>query len=250
MPEVVQLVDAWAGVAGSREEAAFLAEHADELARPDLPPNLATIADLYPDHPFLLRAEAVVAAIGSGDFEELRAAIADANEATARIRDWIATPSRPASRSFFEANREQLSSEVAIRELEAAAARDPGAAQHLALVRLAEHVPLPDLFDAVDLANDMVSQGRAELLGPMLMACPALAQTAFYGPAVTAVALAVADRAEEATSLIESAIGQGDRTQRTAFASRLRRLAVSRPELADTIGPLVSALEASASSLS
>lgn len=73
------------------------------------------------------------------------------------------------------------------------------------------------------------------------MACPSLARTAFYGPAVTAVVLALADR-DEATALMEQA--GGDPTQRRAFAGRLRRLVGARPELADRIVPLAAVLEA------
>lgn len=168
----VDLVNAWASVAGSREEAPFLTDHAAELATAELADTLAAMAALYLDNPILPRAQAVVAAIGAGNFDEVHAALAGANEAMAVVREWMATLSWPASRAYFEANRESLLSDSVAEVLAAWADQDGDAAQHLALLRLAQYVAVPDLFDAVaddtdavDLVNDIIGLGQAALVG-------------------------------------------------------------------------------------
>ena len=250
--DAVNLVESWASVAGSLDEAAFLTEHSGQLAAADIPETLAAMADLFPEHPMLARAQAVVAAVGAGEFEQILATIGAANEAVAVLRGWMGTPSWAASRAYFEANRTALQSDAVTEVLGSWADQEPAALQHLALLRLAGDVAVPDLFDAVadgsdavDLANDALVRGQPELLGLLLTALPALAEASFYGSAVTAVALADVDRADEAASAIERAAAEGDPTQRRAFAARLRRLVGARPDRADRIAPLVEALERS-----
>ncbi len=248
--ETVALVNAWAAVAGSRNEAAYLADHAPALAEAELPGTLAAMADLYPEHPILPRARAVLATIAAGELAEVVAGIASANETTAQVREWMVTPTWAASRAHFEAHRAALLDEGVRQALAARAGGDANAAQHLAILTLAQEVNVADLFDAVtdgtdasDLANDIMASGKAELLASLLTACPGLADVPFAAAAVTAVALALVERADEASQAMGWATGQGDDTQCRAFAGRLRRLMAARPDLAGRLAQVTTALE-------
>jgi len=151
-------------------------------------------------------------------------------------------------RAYLQDNRQALLGEQVVAILEVWSEQDPAAAQHLALLRLAVHVAVPDLFDAVadagdaiDLVNDVIVRAEVELVALILVACPALERTEFYGPAFTAVALALADRRDEAAEVMGQA--GGGPTQRRALAGRLRRLIAARPELDGRIAALAAALE-------
>ncbi|CAM5365680.1 hypothetical protein GCM10010329_85430 [Streptomyces spiroverticillatus] len=252
--ELVELFDDWLSVPDVPEEDAFLRRAYPLLSTPRTRQALELARVLIPEAPGLDDlADLLDAAHELG----LDPVLAERRTARARadlVDEWLATPDWPQDMAFL-AHHPGLAEDQGIRELLAAQPDDLASAQHLGILLLAETLAVPEVYDAVtdpdtavELAMDLVEQGRPELLRPLCLAAPSLTGTPFVTPYLSAVRAALSPGPDptETDALITEAAAQATEVQRGAGATRLRRLAEHHPEHAPVLIHLADLLSASA----
>lgn len=101
-----------------------------------------------------------------------------------------------------------------------------------------------DPADATDAALDAVEHGDRQTIADLVLASPDLLRIPFLAPYLAATVALLDNNLDTATDLIALAAGQGDETDRTAGAARLRRLGRRRPDLRAAAQTLAAALSA------
>ncbi|MET7712610.1 hypothetical protein [Streptomyces sp. NPDC005407] len=216
---------------------------------------LDTIQVLYPEATGLGLFITVVDAGADGDLEQVLREYREIHDRIELVGQWLGTSMWTDDLAFLQQHRQQLAGDPAVREL-LADNPDNDARQHLAILKLADHLPLHDLYDAVvdpstavDMAMECIERRNTDTLLPLLDAAPSLLHSSFVTPYVLAVLGALADPDDEPgddlpspAELMAQAAEAGSDVQRGAGAARLRRLAERRPEHAAVVLPLIGIL--------
>jgi hypothetical protein len=156
------------------------------------------------------------------------------------INGWLNTPTWTASRDYLR-EHPTLATDPGTAAFLQELPDDPVIDQHLAILHLAQAMPLDDVYDAVtdptmgiDAAMAAVETGDAPRIIGLLHAVPSLTTTPFVTPYLAAVLTVLTDTSGNDTphpaDLISEAATQGTDTQRQAGAARLRRLARRHPD--------------------
>ena len=250
----VELVNTWLSAPAWLDQERILTEHVEQLTHPGNRVAIDALAALHADNGKLDFLRQVIADIGARGSEPVLAEIRATGAHATLIHDWIAAPTWSASQRFLTEHPELLADPFTAELLESMRG-DPAAEQHLAIIRLAGNVPLPEIFDAVldptdarDLFLKITESGDADRIRNLWFAAPQLAQDPFAGPFAAALVTALtADGVDEETrataqELIEEAAHNAtDRDRRDALA-QLRRLATNRPDRAATVNELARVL--------
>ena len=245
-PAVVDLASSWARIAGSADEAEFLAGSAGIIAEPSTVAGLAILANLYPGDVRLAHARGVVGAVADQGIDAVVSAIGEGNATVDAVRQWLAMLTWAEKREFFHARRQLLES----AEAETLLSQDePVLVQHLAILRLvADGVRDPfslaaDPDAASDALHEAVRSGRPERLALLAMVAPGLAAQPFQGGMLRSGAALAAGNLDVATAAAEAAAAVGTVDQRRGAAARFRQLATRRPDLAEGATELAQALD-------
>jgi len=169
-----------------------------------------SLAALHCDQPALQQWLDVLDEIDSRGQEVVFADIAAADTTATLLGDWISTPSWNASQVFLAAHPE-LRAPEAVAMLEQGSG-DEVARQHLAILRLTDHVAAGEVFDAILDATDTrsllfqaVRSGDARLVVEAWFATPHLAADASAGPLAIALVSALGDDADNGNEEFEQA---------------------------------------------
>ncbi|MER7757068.1 AAA family ATPase [Kitasatospora sp. NPDC097643] len=250
--EYVALIDRWMAAETWAEHESVLRQAYPLLSSERGGAALDTMRAIQPHVPGLdILAELLQAAETRG----LEAVLDEerAYHATVELVDgWLGTPDWAADLAYLRAHPGLVEDALA-HELLAADTEEPEIRRHLGILRLAGHLPLPEVYDAVtdpatavDTAMDLVGEGRIDALGALLWAAGELADEYFVGPYLAGV-IAVCFGPEALESLLgygptahgspqallfTEAAGQGTPVQLAGAAARLRALAGRRPQQA------------------
>jgi len=188
---------------------------------------LRVLAALYRDRPALDEWLALLAAIDSAGAEAVLADMDALAAATNLVEEWIATPSWNASQAFLAAHH-GLRDPVARAVLERASG-DPVARQHLAILRLVDHVSPGAVFDAIldpadarELLFTLARRGASQDLAELLFATARIAADPFAAPLALALYLALDAEPDEGAGTIDDAVAAAV----TAASARDRREAL------------------------
>lgn len=221
---------------------------------------------LYPEIPALAELNALTDAVVRDGLEPVLTEMRDRETHRAQIGEWLATPNWSESFRFARDHLEVLGdprTSTMLAELREAARDDTSVIdQHLAILELAEGLPLSDIYDmvsdptaAVDPAMAAVAAGDSDRLTALIKLTPNVLGLRFVGLYLSAVLislmLAATDRPEEPEETIPDPVDlmrlagdQASAAQRRAGVIRLRRLRDHRPDLAYAVTGLIAALEA------
>ncbi|MCM2428564.1 tetratricopeptide repeat protein [Streptomyces sp. RKAG337] len=263
-PETVDLFNDWLSAPTWTEEAAFLRRAYSGLAAPKGRAALDLIRALYPEVAGLGDLADVLDAADERGLDQVLEEFHETHTRADLVRQWLATPTWPDDLEFLS-NHPQLTADPLVRELLASQGDDPASNQHLGILQLAGHLPAPDVYDAVtdpatahDTAMEFVEQGQLDALLPLFLAAPALRRMSFVAPYLFSVFSLFSTTTPESprtdavsgvpspAELIAEAAAQSSEVQRGAGASRLRRLALRRPEHAEALLDLATLLTAAA----
>lgn len=249
-PATLTHVDTWSSLRNWPERDAFLRETYPHLSSPEARTTLDLMRALYPEAAALGVLATVLDAAAHYGLSDMLEQMNGIHIRSELLNQWLATPTWPENLEFL-VSHPQLTQDPQIRELLAAQWDDQRAHQHLAILELTDHLPAPEVFDAVidletaiDTAMRCLGQGQPEVLRPLLAAAPALTQLLFVTPYLLAVyTLFCPDvPASSPVEFITHASTQGSEVQRGAGAARLRQLAKHRPEQADALHELAAVL--------
>jgi hypothetical protein len=250
----VELANRWSQATSWLDQEEFLRREATALGQPAETQTLAVLRALYPDRVPLADLDEILREIEEHGLDTTLAGYRDAWDFQELLQGWIDTPTWAASRRYL-ADHPELATDPRTADALGSAPDDPTAVQHLAILRLTATLPVDDVYDAVDdpsIARDeamaAVAAGDAITIENLWLAAPALGRLPFTGPFVAAAHRILTgdedDEDDDVQMLVEAAAAAGDPVQRAAAAARLRRLARTRPEHADTVGRLLPILEA------
>lgn len=223
------------------------------LTRLDMPTDgdmLRVLSAVYCDHPELQQLLEVVDDIHDRGRDAVFAEMDAAHATVSLLQDWISTPSWNASQAF-------LTGHPALRGPEAAAALerwsgDDVARQHLAILRLTEHVPAGDVFDAIldptdarQLLLRVARSGSAELFAEAWYATPHLAADPFAATLAAALVQILSDEADYPDDLdhaLRAAAEAASASERRDTLTLLRTLASTRDDRAQQLHRIAAAI--------
>ncbi|WP_441246600.1 hypothetical protein [Kitasatospora sp. McL0602] len=245
--ESLLLLDEWAQATDWPGIEAFLRTHHDQLLSPEFRHHLHLATALFPGDQAI---DSLTAVLAEADTDTLDAVLERGrrdHDVQLLLHTWVDTPTWAASRDFLD----QHGSALRTPEMHAAlsALDAPAARQHLALLQLADHLALDEVYaiaadpaTATDHAFDAIDQADIPRLRQVLDARPDLL-TGVVGAFLASVVTIADGDTEQARELAQTIAEHGTDIQRRAYAIRLRRLARLAPEaagateLADLIHP-------------
>ena len=246
--EHVDLINLWAAQRSWPAIDAFLNEHADTVQQKNFRASLALIADLFPDNPAPASLTALLAEIDRDGLDTVLAAGRARHHRTELLQAWIATPAWDQSASFLQEHNAELTTPQ-IRALLAENSENAACRQHLAILALADDMPLDEVYQiitdttvATEHALDLIESADLDQLALILAATPEAAEGVTGAFIQTVIALATGNH-DAARQLAELIAEHGKPSQREAFAIRLRAFASRQPDpspvldIADLIGP-------------
>ncbi|MFQ6397551.1 tetratricopeptide repeat protein [Nocardia sp. KC 131] len=254
---IIDILNTWTRAARWREREALIRDNHAALA--STTPTLHAISILYPENSSATQISELTSDIAEHGLDPVLTEHRHNQEHFELLNDWTRTESWRESQNFLsdQAIHDTVLNNSRTDKILAhlggldrpGSGGDPVAAQHLGIVQLARRWKLSDVFDLVtdpiaarDAALDAVQDGKPELLQPILLAAPRLAQMHCYGPFLTAVAqLAHGDTGSAAASLAE-ATAQSTEQDRATMRATLRRLIERRQEFRDVVGQTISAV--------
>ena len=208
------------------------------LTDPDQPVDrdaLDALAAVYCDRPALRRWLDLLAA---ADRDGMDAVVAEMDAAQANmdlITAWITTPSWNASQAFLAAHPDLHGPDVraALEQLSS----DPTARQHLAILRLVDHTPAGDVFDAIldpadarNLLLTVARRGSAADIAEAWFAVPALADDPVTAPLAEALSAlgddpdTQLDEIDQAATALAAAASTRDRRDVLTLIATLTRI--------------------------
>ncbi|WP_327682265.1 tetratricopeptide repeat protein [Kitasatospora sp. NBC_00458] len=249
--ESVDRLNQWLGQTRWLDRETFLRQHAAQLATPTEREVLDVSATLFPEATGLVELAGLLRAVEEHGLEAVLNEQRSLHSAFETLSAWLATPTWPEDLAYLLAHPE-LEHDPLVRRILSDHPSDPAARLHLGILQLLAHVSAPEVYDAVtdpptavDLAVDLIKQGRPEAIAPFFMAVPALAGVPFWAPYLLAVHILCCDPAgipgidlsgvdlSEGGSpdlLFARAAREGTPVLRAAGASHLRNLAARRPQ--------------------
>ncbi|PZS25316.1 MAG: hypothetical protein DLM59_20485, partial [Pseudonocardiales bacterium] len=245
---LVRLVNGWMGASEPAGMDASLTALLTAVSAPGGDAELDVLIALHADTPGV---NAVPESLDEARRDGVKAVTTSRHEDEQRRADlatWLDTPTWAASRAFLQTRPRLLTDPQVLSALSSARA-DPVASIHLGIARLAEHLPIDDIYDIVtdtsdarDAALEAVEKADADLLRDLALAAPALLRQAFVGPFL-ALTLALLDRdTETAADLASVAAQQAVDGEIATGTARLQRLARRRPDLAPDVTRVLAVL--------
>jgi hypothetical protein len=223
------------------------------LTAPDMPTDcdlLRVLSAVYCDHPELQQWLDLLDDIDARGRDVVFAEMDAAQATVSLLQDWITTPSWNASHAF-------LAEHPALRSPEAVAALenwsgDELARQHLAILRLTEHVPAGDVFDAIldptdahQLLLRVAYTGSGELITEAWYATPHIAAEPFAATLAAALVQALSDEADypdEIDRALRAAAEAASTSERRDTLALLRTLATTRDDRAEQLHRIAAAI--------
>jgi len=223
------------------------------LTRPDMPTDrdvLRVLSAVYCDRPELQQWLDVVDDIDARGRDVVFAEM-DADHATVLLlQGWISTPSWNASQAFL-AGHPALRGPEAVAALETWSA-DEVARQHLAILRLTEHVPAGDVFDAMldptdarQLLFRVARSGNAELITEAWYATPHIAADPFTATLTAALVQALSDDTDypdEIDQALRAAAAAASTSERRDTLTLLHTLATTRDDRGEPLHRIAAAI--------
>ncbi|MEU1480958.1 tetratricopeptide repeat protein, partial [Streptomyces sp. NPDC005760] len=254
-PETISRINGWLSARSWPEQETFIQQSYPLLAAPEGRAALDLTRALYPEATGLNYLAAILDAAQERGRDQVLEELRETNARSDLVYEWLATATWPEDLEFLRSHP-QLTDDPAVRELLISQWDDPAARQHLGILQLTDHLPAPDIYDAitdpttaVDTAMEFIEQGRPDALLPLFLASPTLTQMPFVSPYLLSVYTVFSAPDTDSPSpadLIREAAAQGSEVQRGAGAARLRRLAQRRPDHATTLLQLATALTTAA----
>ncbi|MFF4060093.1 hypothetical protein ACFYZ0_30630 [Streptomyces sp. NPDC001708] len=254
-PETISRINGWLSARSWPEQESFIQQSYPLLAAPEGRAALDLTRALYPEATGLNYLAAILDAAQERGLDQVLEELRETNARSALVSEWLATPTWPEDLEFLRSHP-QLADDPAVRELLTSQWGDPASSQHLGILQLTDHLPAPDVYDAitdpttaVDTAMEFIEQGRPDALLPLFLASPTLTQMPFVSPYLLSVYTVFSAPGTDSPSpadLSREAAAQGSEVQRGAGAARLRRLAQRRPDHATTLLQLATALTTAA----
>jgi hypothetical protein len=230
------LVSEWMAQTDWPAVEAYLRNHVGDPAWPGLRASLALLDHLYPETEAIAALAAILDEIATRGLDEVLARGAATHERHRVLDAWIATETWVESERFLAGHRDSLTA-PATRELLASSDTE-AARQHLAIIALADDLPLDRVFDivsedsvAAEVALEAVESGDLARLAVLLCAAPAVLGLPVTGAVLLAVLALADDDAERAQQLAQHVAEAGTAIERRATAVRLRSLARRLPHL-------------------
>jgi hypothetical protein len=165
------------------------------------------------------------------------------------LRDWISSPSWNASQAFLTGHP-TLRGPGAVAALQTWSG-DEVARQHLAILRLTEHVPTGDVFDAIldptdahQLLLRVARTGSAELIVETWYATPHIAADPFAAALTVALVQALSNNTDntDLDHVLRTAAAAASTSERRDTLTLLRTLATTRDDRAEQLHRLATAL--------
>jgi anaphase-promoting complex subunit 5 len=244
----LKVIVRWAARRGWPDVEALLGEHADALGQQNFRTSLSVVSELFPGDPAPPSLAAFLADIDRQGLETVLASGRTAQAAAELLTAWVATATWEESASFLREHVAELTA-ADVREL-LASHEDETSRQHLAVLELADRLPLDEVYQVVtdaptatERALDAVEAGDTGQLNRILAAAPGILRTGASGvflQAVLALTSAEPSIAGEYATMIAT---HGNPGQREALAIRLREFARHQPDpapalaIADVIAP-------------
>jgi hypothetical protein len=223
------------------------------LTGPDMPTDrdvLHVLSTVYCDHPELQQWLDVLDDIHTRGRDAVFAEMDAAHATVSLLQDWIGTPSWNASQAFLAGHPALRGPEV-LAALEAWSG-DELARQPLAILRLTEHVPAGDVFDAIldptdarQLLLRVARTGSAELIAEAWYATPHVAADPFAGILAVALVQALSDGTDDSDDIDQAlrALAEGASTsERQDTLTLLRTLATTRDDRAEQLHRIAAAI--------
>ena len=259
LPEsVVAMLNDWLAAADWTQQENFLRTSSVKLLTPESQDALSLTAALHPELAKLTRLSSILAEIASRGIDPVLADLGATHRHLDLVQNWIATPTWTESQDFLAAHPELITDSRTVDVMRAGTG-DRVIAQHIAIIRLCQRMPIAEVYDlvtdvsmAADAAMTAAEAGDDTTLAYIWAAAPDLARTPFAAPYLTAVHMVLQESPERDVSeenegsdpgrLMEIAAEQGTEAQRAAGSARLRRLARNQPRHAKSVGRLAEIL--------
>ncbi|MCF3180384.1 tetratricopeptide repeat protein [Streptomyces polychromogenes] len=249
--EAAERLNGWLSATDWTQRSSFIRENHALLTRPEGRKELDLVRILYPDLTSLGDLADLLDSTAERGLDQVLEELGEIHTRADLVSEWLSTPTWSDDLEFL-VRHPRLSDDPLVRELLASQEPDPAVHQHLAILQLVDHLPAPDVYDAIadpttanDTAMTFIETGRPELLPPLVLAAPALMSMRFTAPyllAVHALFDTTAEGIPSPTELIAEAAANASEVQRGAGAARLRRLAGHRPEHAAALHDLAALL--------
>jgi hypothetical protein len=223
------------------------------LTAPDMPTDrdlLRVFSAVYCDHPELQQWPDIADDLDARGRDVVFAEMDTAQATMSLLQGWISTPSWNASQAFL-AGHPALRNPETLVVLEKWSG-DELARQHLAILRLTEHVPAGDVFDAIldpadarQLLLRVVRTGSAELIAEAWYATPHIAADPFAATLAAALVQALSDEADypdEIDQALHAAAEAVSASERRDTLTLLRTLATTRDDRAEPLHRITAAI--------
>jgi Tetratricopeptide repeat len=223
------------------------------LTAPDMPTDrdlLRVLAAVYCDHPELRHWLDVIDDIDARGRDVVFAEMDAAQATVSLLQDWINTPSWNASQAFLTGHP-ALRGADAVAVLEKWSGNDL-ARQHLAILRLTEHVPAGEVFDGIldptdarQLLLRVARTGSAELITEAWYATPHIAADPFAGSVAAALVQVLSDETDypdELDQALRVAAAAASSSECRDTLTLLRALATTRDDRAESLHQIAAAI--------
>jgi hypothetical protein len=223
------------------------------LTAPDMPTDrdtLRVLSAVYCDSPELQQWLDVLDDIDVRGRDVVFAEMDAAHATVTLLQGWLSSPSWNASQAFL-AGHPALRGPDALVTLENWSGDDL-ARQHLAILRLTEHVPAGDVFDAIldptdarQLLLRVARTGSAELIAEVWYATPHIAADPFAATLAAALVDALSDQADypdDIDQALRAAAEAASTSERRDTLTLLRTLATTRDDRAEQLHRIAAAI--------
>jgi hypothetical protein len=242
--EIVKTINRAVAAPSWKDAAAILrSPPADDLFTPVGRLARDALAALHSDQPAVLAVLNVLADIDEHALDPVLDQLCADEQHQNRVMAWVNTPTWTASRSYLLANPDLLTDPRTEPLLTGSG--DAVARRHLAIARLARHLPLEEVYDLVVDPTDAVDAAltaldRADLgqLTEIWHAAAHLARQPFVAAYLAAILIVGSDQPEhhdQARQLIARAITDRTAIERTDELAWLRRFTASAPARLDRL---------------
>ncbi|WP_306358337.1 hypothetical protein, partial [Nocardia sp. CC213A] len=213
------LMNTWVSTDSATSMREFLSAHWSELSNESCLFALDALSQLFPEYDKPRQLIFVIADGLEHGLQRTLDTLTAEGRALELVREWIATPTWTGSQRYLSDHSDLRSDPIVRRIL---AANDaPSARQHLAILSLTDHYPIPEVIDAVldrtdakDLAFRVIATGEPDLIRALWWASPHPSADPFTAPLLSAVLTALVTEAETiALDEQPDPLSDGDRRQ-------------------------------------